>query len=115
MSYIVTVFIFDIQCSFFDYLGSYVFSRFVTDTNGCLIKRKRAKYVWILHNDQTRNWIKYPTPGCISKATIHENVDGITKRHQGDGAYSLNKEQSKIACTRLACSELKDLSKRREK
>ena len=77
----------------------------LADTDGCLITEigYQTRYVWIYHDDGTRNWIQYPSNECLSKSLILRDVDYIPKRHNGGRRYNLNRSDSRVACANKAC------------
>ena len=72
------------------------------DTSGCLVKSGSS--VWVVHRDNTRNWVQYPAVGCTNKAQAIDDTRVYAKRHAGNGAYDLNRLQSTTVCAELtAC------------
>jgi hypothetical protein len=77
------------------------------DVEGCLVRVDGEQYVWIVHNDSTRNWISSPSSGCEQKAlpVPASQLDAYPKRHGAqDPRYVLNASQSALACQHTACS-----------
>merc|ERR1719461_862013 len=71
------------------------------DTEGCLIRDQTSNHVYVMHNDNTRNWISAPTAGCNAKAQVVASLP--PKRHGGQGAYELDAAQSVEACKNTGC------------
>jgi len=73
------------------------------DIKGCLVKDVTEQYVWIVHNDSTRNWISTANAKCFQKALQVSDVSIYPKRYHGIGHYNLNSTQSFLACEELGC------------
>ena len=71
------------------------------DSVGCLLKDGSSQYVWIVHNDSTRNWVSTPTAGCHDKALSVPDSAVFSKRPAP--MYSLNVTQSAAACANAGC------------
>ena len=67
------------------------------DTSGGLVKD--ATYVWIIHNDCTRNWLSQPSDAARTRATLISNIGDYPKRHGGTGDYDLDATNSATAST----------------
>ena len=89
--------------------ASFALDRSQTDVEGCLVQTTGA-YVWVVHNDGSRNWIEEPTAGCIAKALVIPDKSVYPPRDPGStGAYNLVGQDSVAACANDACIPLRSL------
>ena len=76
------------------------------DVDGCLIKGTDNAYVWIIHADNTRNWLSSPSAACKNKALPVDGgtINSYPKRHSGVGQYTLDSGDTATACGNEACA-----------
>ena len=76
---------------------------------GCLVTQWAA--VWLVHDGRMRSHVAVPTAQCDMHASEIEDVNQYTKSHGGEGAYTLDEEQSRRACERPGCFPAKKRAK----
>jgi hypothetical protein len=66
-------------------------------TSGCLVQVADQSYIWVVHEDGTRNWLGTVEPSWHAAALTITNVTIYPKRDGGVGHYDLTAAESDAA------------------
>eukprot|EP01051_Picozoa_sp_SAG22_P003165 SAG22_NODE_151_length_17414_cov_7.812128_12_plen_492_part_00 len=79
-----------------------------SDTTGCLVKQDDEHSVWIVHTDNTRNWIPSMPAECFEEATVwpDQAVNLAPARYNHGGTYEISGSRVAVACANTGCCGL---------